>query len=168
MRVNNRVIIEQYKMKNDIVQQIKMNKQVQLIGESMMPTLQPSQILTLFVSGSHDFKIGDVVVFKYKHSVVGISVHRIVKKTGNVIITKGDNNLKCDKSIESSAIIGKIEKALMKDMSIISVRSSRLVALLSRLENNLDKWIPERLKLITHRALIELYKFYMYKVANNK
>ena len=82
MSVINRTIVEQYKRKNDVVQQIKRTKQVQLVGESMIPTLDSAKILILFVSCGSDFKIGDVVVFKYSHSVVGVVVHRIIKKTG--------------------------------------------------------------------------------------
>lgn len=168
MSVINRTIVEQYKRKNDVVQQIKRTKQVQLVGESMIPTLDSAKILTLFVSCGSDFKIGDVVVFKYSHSVVGVVVHRIIKRTGNIVITKGDNNLQCDESIDSSAIIGKVEKALMKDMSIRTVRSSSLVARLSKVENSIVRWIPCRFKLIAHSWLTELYKFLMRKEENNR
>ncbi len=158
MTVNARKIVEQYKTKNNFVQQVRKTKQVQLVGNSMMPTLDSSKILTLFVSDCRDFKIGDVVVFEYKHSVVGIAVHRIIKKIGNIITTKGDNNMQCDERIDSSAIIGKVEKALMKDMSIVTVKSSGLVAWLSRVESSIIKWMPKRLTSITHRVLIKWYK----------
>lgn len=168
MIMNCRTIVNQYKKRNDLVQQIRRTKQVQLVGESMMPIFDPAKILTLFVSDCRDFKIGDVVVFEYTHSVVGIAVHRIIKKTGSSITTKGDNNLQCDERIDSSAIIGKVEKALMKDMSIVTVRASGLVTRLSRVEGNITKIMPKRLTLITHSVLIKLYKSFMYKESDNR
>ena len=168
MIMNCRTIVNQYKKRNDLVQQIRKTKQVQLIGNSMMPTLDPSKMLTLFVSDCRDFKIGDVLVFEYTHSVVGIAVHRIIKKTESIITTKGDNNLQCDESIDSSAIIGKVEKALMKDMSIVTVKSSGFMAWLSRVESIIIKWIPKRLTLILHRVLIKLYKAFVYKEGDDR
>lgn len=168
MSVNNRMIVEQYKMKNDFVQQIKRTKQVQLIGDSMVPILKPEKILTLFVSNCGDPKIGDVVVFEYKHSIVGIAVHRIIRKTGSIIATKGDNNLQYDESVDMSAIIGKVEKALMKDMSIVTVKSSVFVAWLSRVESSIVKWMPKRLVSTLHRGLLKLYTISVGKEGGNR
>ena len=159
--MNVRMIVEQYKKKNNFVQQVRTTKQVQLIGESMMPTLDPSKILTLLVSDCCDFKTGDVVVFEYKQSVVGVSVHRIIKKAGNIITTKGDNNLHSDESINSSAIIGRVEKALMKDMTIVTVKSSNFVAWFSRLESRITSLLPKRLTMIVHQVLTKAYKFFI-------
>lgn len=161
MNVDVRTIVEQYKKKNNVVQQIRMTKQVQLIGESMMPILDPSKILSLFVSDCCNLKVGDVVVFEYKQSVVGVSVHRIIKKEKNIITTKGDNNLHSDESINSSAIIGKVEKALMQDMSIVPVKSSNFVACFSRLENRAVGLLSKRLTRIVHQSLIKAYKFFI-------
>lgn len=167
MSVNTRMIVEQYKKKHSLVQQVRKIKQVQLIGNSMMPILDPSKMLTLFVSDCRDFKIGDVVVFEYKHSVVGMAVHRIIKKTGSIITTKGDNNLQCDERIDSSSIIGKVEKALMKDMSIATVKPSVFVARLSRMESSMVKWFPKILTSTFHRVLLKLYTISMGKEGDN-
>ena len=156
--MNTRLIIEQYKNKNNLVQKIQETKQVQVIGESMMPTLDPTEVSALFVTNSSEYKVGDIVVFKYERSLVGVSVHRIIGKRGDVIITKGDNNLKSDGAINMSNIIGKIEKALMKDSDIIALKSSKVIAVLSKLEDNMARRLSVSAALRVHRVLIKLYR----------
>lgn len=168
MSVTTRMIVEQYKKKHSLVQQVRKTKQVQLAGESMLPVLDPSKILTLLVSDCCDPQIGDVVVFEYKHSVFGLAVHRIIRKTGSIITTKGDNNLQCDESVDLSAIIGKVEKALMKDMSIVTIKSSVFVAWLSRVESSIVKWMPKRLAPTLHRGLLKLYTISGDKEGDNR
>ena len=157
--MNTRTIVEQYKKRNSVVQQIRQTRQVQIVGESMRPTLDPAKMSVLFVSNCSEYKIGDIVVFEYKHSFVGVSVHRIVKKYGDTITTKGDNNLQSDESINISAIIGKVEKALIDDISIVSVKSSRLIAMLSRFENYISKLFTRKNILTFHQLLTRIYIF---------
>ena len=52
-----------------------------------------------------DYKIGDIVTFTQKGYYV---THRIIKKDGNAITTKGDANNAADKTIDKSQIIGKV------------------------------------------------------------
>lgn len=51
------------------------------------------------------YKVGDVVTFKKEDYFV---THRIIKKDGNKIITKGDANNTDDDEITSDKIIGKV------------------------------------------------------------
>ena len=154
--MNTRAIIEQYK-KNNLADQIRNTKQVRLMGESMLPVLDPKDISVLFVS-EPSYQIGDVVVFESKKSLVGVSVHRIVKIKGDRVITKGDNNLQCDPEIHKAAIIGKVEKALQRNGTFLSVRSSKLFSFLSNAENSLAAVLPQKMMRSLHRRLIKVYR----------
>ena len=52
-----------------------------------------------------DYKVGDIVTFTQKSYYV---THRIIKKDGNNITTKGDANNAADATINKSQIIGKV------------------------------------------------------------
>ena len=166
--MDTRTIVEQYKKRNSVVQQIRQTRQVRIVGESMWPTLDPEKISVLFISNCSKYKIGDIVVFEYKHSFVGVSIHRIVKKYGGTITTKGDNNLQSDESINISAIIGKVEKALIDDTSIVPVKSSRCIAMLSRFENYISKLLARKIVWTFHQLLIKMYNFLAYEKGDNK
>ena len=52
-----------------------------------------------------DYKVGDIVTYKKENYHI---THRIIKKDGNKIITKGDANNTPDEEINSKSIIGKV------------------------------------------------------------
>ena len=154
---NTRRIIEQYKKRNDWINKIRETKQLQIVGNSMYPVLDPTKISTLFLSFCHEYRVGDVVAFEYKHSLMGVSVHRIIKKSRDTILTKGDNNIQCDEAIGISCIIGKVERALTNESIVVPIRTSKSVAILSRIENRLDKCLPNRISCVLHRILTKIY-----------
>lgn len=155
--MNTRTIIEQYKQRQNILQRIRETGQVQLYGDSMFPILNPKEISVLFVKNRADYKVGDIVVFKYKYSLFGVSVHRIIKKSGRTVTTKGDNNLRDDGDIDISDVIGKVEKVLTVGSSIAEAKSSKFVAMLSRFERCVAPVFPKRISVFFHRVLIKIY-----------
>lgn len=155
--MNTRDIINQRKESCTVANRIITSKQIRLVGNSMEPLLDASEILTLFVVDCCDYRVGDIVVFKNENSIVGISVHRIIRISGNTITTKGDNNIRSDKKIVANTVIGKIEKALTKSLKIIRVKSSRFIAIASRIESNMSKILPRRLAVINHRLIVKAY-----------
>ena len=155
--MNTRTIIEQYKQRQNILQRIRETGQVQLYGESMFPILNPKETSVLFVKNRADYKVGDIVVFKYEHSLFGVAVHRIIKKSGRTVTTKGDNNLRDDGDIDISDVIGKVEKVLTVGSSIAEVKSSKFVAMLSRFERRAASVCPKRISVFFHRVLIKMY-----------
>ena len=52
-----------------------------------------------------DYKVGDVVTYTDEGYHI---THRIIKKSGDKVITKGDANNVADEEIEASRIIGKV------------------------------------------------------------
>lgn len=149
--------MNQHKKKNEAVQQIKMTKQVKLIGDSMLPTLDPNDISMLFVTENIDYVVGDIVVFKCEESILGFSVHRIIHLTKDKVITKGDNNLQADNEVDKTAIIGRIEKAFYNDKSFRNVKSSKLIAYLSKFESRTAKVPPQKIVVFMHRILVKVY-----------
>ena len=53
----------------------------------------------------NDFKVGEVVTYKKEDHYI---THRIVRKDGNLFVTKGDANNTEDEAISKSDIIGKV------------------------------------------------------------
>lgn len=157
IEMDTRMIVEQYKRRNDLIQQVRETKQLQIVGNSMCPVLDPRKISTIFLSFCGEYRVGDVIAFEYRYSIVGISVHRIIKKSGDAIFTKGDNNIKCDKAIDVSKIIGKVESALTNKSNIVPIKTSIFIAMLSRIENRLVEWLPKRLLDFLHSTLRKIY-----------
>ena len=155
--MNVRALVNQYKKKNDAVQQIKRTKQVKMIGSSMLPILDPNEISILFVTECPEYEVGNIVVFEYENSVPGFSVHRIIRLEGDKVLTKGDNNLQSDDMVDRNAIIGKIEKALYTNGSFHNVKTSKIIAWLSRCESDVEKVFSKKIVVLLHCMLIKIY-----------
>ena len=59
----------------------------------------------ILIVKQNDYKIGDVVTFE---KADGFITHRIVKKDGDMITTKGDANNVEDEEINKNTIVGKV------------------------------------------------------------
>jgi len=77
----------------------------QILTGSMEDTINVDDIV--FVRITKDVDVNDVVSFTDKDSVV---THRVIEKTKNGFITKGDNNNTPDGEITKDRIIGKVVK----------------------------------------------------------
>lgn len=72
---------------------------MKIIGNSMIPTFQPNDFITVQKKSMEDLQIGDIIIFfsKQKYFIM----HRLIKKIKKgdylTLITKGDNNLFIDK-----------------------------------------------------------------------
>lgn len=92
-------------------------------GMSMFPVMEPNDTCFIKMGGSDiDFSIGDIIEyipsvriqFRMEHVI-----HRIIRKEGNIIITKGDNNPYEDGQIKWDNVVGKaIAKISSKDGNI--------------------------------------------------
>ena len=63
-----RTLVNQHKNKDGVIQQIRSTKQVRIVGDSMLPILDPNYISVLFITESQKYEVGDVVVFENKNS----------------------------------------------------------------------------------------------------
>ena len=70
---------------------------------SMEPVISQNDII--IVKEEKDYDINDIVTFKSDNAYV---THRVISKSGNSIVTKGDANNAKDVSIKKDDIIGKV------------------------------------------------------------
>jgi len=71
-------------------------------GSSMFPRMQPGDLLEIR-SPSHPIRTGEVVVFLLHARLV---VHRVVSRTGDLYITRGDRRRFPDAPVHAAAILG--------------------------------------------------------------
>lgn len=75
----------------------------QVVTGSMSETIEIKDIVILKITKNVD--INDIVTYKNGNDFI---THRIIKKEGNQIITKGDANDSEDKTITTDDIVGKV------------------------------------------------------------
>jgi len=71
-------------------------------GSSMFPCMQPGDLLEIRRAAG-PIQTGDVVVFERHGKLV---VHRVVDKTGDLLVTRGDRVRYPDASVPAAAILG--------------------------------------------------------------
>jgi signal peptidase I len=76
-------------------------------GPSMAPTFRNGDLLYLR-SAAHKLFLGDVVVYA-DYDKNEFIVHRIVSKSFEMLITRGDHNRLCDPPVTLGQIVGKVE-----------------------------------------------------------
>ena len=76
---------------------------------SMNPTISPSDVI--IVKSNKNPNVNDIVTYKKDNDFI---THRVVEKSGNNYITKGDANNARDGAITSDDIIGKVVHVLPK------------------------------------------------------
>lgn len=90
---------------------------------SMAPTFQKGDIVIVKIE--KQVQEQDIITYKQNNSFI---THRIIKKEGNSIIAKGDNNSTQDEPIQEDAVVGKVVhiinnvevwKKVFTDMSVI-------------------------------------------------
>ncbi len=80
-------------------------KPLVVMSGSMEPTLQVGGILYYHELNLEDFENGDILVYSTKEHIIS---HRLVDKTGDGFITKGDNNNTVDSSlVNDNQVLGK-------------------------------------------------------------
>ena len=70
---------------------------------SMAPTMKKGDIVIVKIG--EQVQEQDIITYKQEKSFI---THRIIKKEGNSIIAKGDNNNTQDEPIQEDAVIGKV------------------------------------------------------------
>ena len=72
---------------------------------SMLPLVHPTD--KLIITKTNKFNLEDIVVYQQKNSLIA---HRVIYKTKNHLITRGDNNIKIDKKIPYNQILGVVHQ----------------------------------------------------------
>lgn len=76
---------------------------------SMNPTMQIGDVIVVKIT--KEVKENDIIVYKDGESII---THRLIKKTNDELIAKGDANNSEDKPIQESMVLGKVEKIIPK------------------------------------------------------
>lgn len=79
---------------------------------SMEPTIDVGDDVLVNISAS-DINVDDIIVYKDLTSDV-LVCHRVIKFDGDQIICQGDNNNAPDKDVNSSQVVGKVQKIIPK------------------------------------------------------
>ena len=76
-----------------------------VVSDSMKPTIEKGD--KIVVKKQDSYEVGDIIT--YISNDENLITHRVMKKYGNVFITKGDNNNTEDEErVEQDQIIGKV------------------------------------------------------------
>jgi hypothetical protein len=70
--------------------------------ESMNPVLFDGDIIT--IQKQNDYRVGDVLVYPYYGE--GLLIHRLLRKSGNMMHCKGDNSFRIEE-VDISQVVGK-------------------------------------------------------------
>jgi peptidase S24-like protein len=74
-------------------------------GESMFPTVRDGEILHVRPAGRSRLKAGDMVLFRTDGK---FKAHRIIRKQGQFLVTRGDASLDADHLITTQQIVGTV------------------------------------------------------------
>ena len=77
---------------------------------SMEPTLRRGDLVAVHPARPEDVAPGDIICFSPKPGV--IYVHRLVRREGSMLVTKGDANEQEDNPIPPSALLGVVKQHL--------------------------------------------------------
>lgn len=105
--------------------------QLRVRGASMVPALWPGDLLMVRSCCPSEVTPDSIIVFRQDQRLI---VHRLIHRTGNEIITRGDARPQLDKAIESSQVVGRVE-LVMRNGRLVEPRDSlwrRLVAVCLR------------------------------------
>jgi hypothetical protein len=74
-------------------------------GRSMLPTICDGDLLQVEPVEPGEVGRGDIVLFKGEG---GFKAHRVVRKAGNLVVTRGDSGTQVDAAIRGEQIVGKV------------------------------------------------------------
>jgi hypothetical protein len=77
----------------------------QAMGQSMFPAIEDGEILHVEPVNTATLRVADIVLFK---NGAGFKAHRIIRKSKNIFVTRGDSGMDADSAIMGEQIMGKI------------------------------------------------------------
>ncbi len=92
-------------------------------GTSMLPILKENDIVYYKKITFQKIKVNDILTFRHDGQIIS---HRVIYKTNNYLIAKGDTNTTSDGRIYPKHIIGKVYQ-IKRDNQIISPESAYLL-----------------------------------------
>lgn len=113
----------------------------EIVSGSMSPTIEKGDMI--LVKLDTDYNVGDIVSYKDNNSII---THRIVEKTDNYYVTKGDANNTLDNPIKEEQILGKTVKIVSKAFILAKVFTTPKVMLMCLITITLMCWCAASFK----------------------
>src|SRR5690554_3546362 len=88
---------------------------IRTFGNSMYPLLHDQDVVYFHPISFSNIKVDDIVIARYKELFL---THRVIYKSTNYVVTKGDNNYRSDGHIDKNDIIGKVDYVIRKGKKI--------------------------------------------------
>ncbi|MCJ7580784.1 MAG: S24/S26 family peptidase [Candidatus Aminicenantes bacterium] len=94
------------------IEQLGQGNSIRMIikGQSMFPFLRKGDAVTVKPIALKETRIGDIIACRRGHADSSLTVHRLLKKKKEFIVTKGDANRHGDPPIFAGQIWGKVIK----------------------------------------------------------
>jgi signal peptidase I len=118
----------------DLVADIAREKgkvKIKVAGTSMVPTIWPGDLVMVGRCEVAELKPGSIVMFRRNR---GLVVHRVLSRTGKLIVTRGDAKRCVDEPVNVSDIVGEVE-SIVRNGRLLNPRGTigtRAVAFLLR------------------------------------
>lgn len=84
-------------------------------GSSMLPAIRPGDVLAIERCTVHDTRPGEVVLFSREGRLFA---HRLVSRSGECLITRGDSLPACDPAVTAAELLGKVTLVLRRGRPI--------------------------------------------------
>jgi phage repressor protein C with HTH and peptisase S24 domain len=94
---------------------------IQVTGRSMRPFLQGGEILIVEPVGNRRPRVGDIVLFKDQQD--RLVIHRVIRVGKASVQTQGDALNEPDAAVETTRIIGKVERVERNSSSQLDLES---------------------------------------------
>jgi signal peptidase I len=94
--------------------------QLEVNGFSMVPALWPGDLLTVRNCCPYELAPNSLIVFQQDQQLI---VHRLIRRVGDQIVTRGDARRRLDKPVEAGQIVGRVE-SVMRNGRPVDFRNS--------------------------------------------
>jgi signal peptidase I len=74
-------------------------------GDSMHPAIHDGDYVRIEPCDPSSLRPGDVVLTK---AARGLTAHRMIRWSGSMMVTRGDNALRCDAPVRRSEVLGRV------------------------------------------------------------
>jgi signal peptidase I len=124
----------------------------------MLPTIRPGSFVTF--KKELNYKIGDIIVFSVDSKYI---VHRVVAFTGDLVLTRGDNNTRNDGYVEKEFIRGKVISVKGESKNIYELYSLSYI----KVRQIFFKVLIKTKNFVfqnSNRIILKLFLYVLYKI----
>jgi len=121
-------------------------------GTSMLPTIQPGDVLDVQRCSSEELQPGDVALVL---GAAGLRAHRVVARRGcDVVVTRGDAHWRCDAADAAMDVLGRVVSVTRENSSSSVSQSCSLLSRVRGLAHNESTRIAGSVRRALRRTLV--------------